>query len=37
VREVVEGLVAADNERDIGRVLEYYARTPSCYRPTNSR
>ena len=25
VREIVEGLVAADNERDIGRVLDYYA------------
>ncbi len=25
MREVVEGIVAADNERDIGRVLEYYA------------
>ena len=25
VRAVVEGLIAADNERDIGRVLGYYA------------
>ena len=36
VREVVEGLVAADNERDIGHVLEYYA-TDAVLLPPNEQ
>lgn len=35
-RAVAEGIVAADNERDIGRVLAYYARDAVLMPPNES-